>query len=193
MPAFLFSPRANSFDIEETAMVMYIGGQRQNAVTVSTMELIFYFNWFDIIFFCVFLWFWIFFFWKTRFWQKSSYCFLLSHNNILLCFLTALTTKYIQISGVNFLFAKLQVNSYSQIKTFGVSKIYILFLKKLIDQFSKDALNWSKVTVKTIGMLAVLLKFIFIKESWKQYKGFHKNIKQQKLLLTLIIIIIHFY
>ncbi len=54
-----------------------------------------------------------------------------------------------------------------------------LFWKKLILLFSKNALNWWKVTVTSFMMLqktsvsnllinAVLLTFLFIKESWKK-------------------------
>ncbi len=52
------------------------------------------------------------------------------------------------------------------------------FLKKLILIFNKDALNWSKVTIKAFVVLqflfeinAVLLNFLFIKE-------FRKNVAQ---------------
>ena len=61
-----------------------------------------------------------------------------------------------------------------------------IFLKKLILLFSKNALNWSKVTVKTFIMLqkiifqinAVLLNFLFIKESWKKKNIVHKYFVQ---------------
>ena len=60
--------------------------------------------------------------------------------------------------------------------------------------YDKDALNWSKVTVKTFIMLqkilfqinAVLLNFLFIKESW-EIKCVTDSTK--KLFSTLIIII----
>ncbi len=54
----------------------------------------------------------------------------------------------------------------------------MIFLKKLILLFSKDALNWSKVTIKgiynikkiSIQINNVLLNFLFVKESWKIYQ-----------------------
>lgn len=122
MPTFLFAPRANSFDTEETVILMYIGVQRQNAVTVSKVELNCFLIDFESFFFMILN------FRRQDFDKKSSCCILLTHNNIHVCFLITLTAKYINITGVIFLFAKLQVYSYSQIKTFGVSKISILFL-----------------------------------------------------------------
>jgi len=58
--------------------------------------------------------------------------------------------------------------SYTAVQKFG------FFLKKLIILFSKKALKWSNLTVKTFTMLqktyikAVLLNFVFIKEFWKK-------------------------
>ncbi len=52
---------------------------------------------------------------------------------------------------------------------------------KLIKSGSKDILLWIN---------AVLLTFLFIKESWKNemYHIFHKNMKQHNFFLTLIIV-----
>ncbi len=57
--------------------------------------------------------------------------------------------------------------------------------KKLLILFRKDALNWSKVTIKTLIIKwyhAVLFNFLFIKESWKNVSTFnmvfYRNMEQ---------------
>lgn len=73
MPQFLFAPRVNSFDNEETVMGTYTGVQWQNAVTVPTMELVFFFVFFYTISLNL----------GDQIWtKKCSYCILLLHNTI---------------------------------------------------------------------------------------------------------------
>lgn len=90
MPQFLFAPRVNSFDNEETVMGTYTGVQWQNAVTVPTMEL---------VFFCFFF---LHYFSESRrpdLDRKMQLLHFLLHNSICGCFLIAFTTIYTHIAG----------------------------------------------------------------------------------------------
>ncbi len=61
------------------------------------------------------------------------------------------------------------------------------FWKKLLLLFSKDALDWSKVTVKTfIKFQKVLLYFLFIKKSWKIYNDHAQKYEAAQLFSVII-------
>jgi len=87
-----------------------------------------------------------------------------------------------------------KISDYQCWKQFLLLDILNLFLKKLILLFSKDASNWSNVTVKTFIMW-FLLQVNAVELSihqrivGKKDHGSHKNIKQFSTLIIRTIII----